>query len=134
MAVSGSKDYSITRADIVEAALRKIGEYDQGESIPGSESSAANVALNLMVKEWVARGIDIWLRDEVTLFLQPDTQSYSLGTAHMTTSYVETVLTNAEPASETVLAVTSSAGMTAADNIGIKLSDNSIHWDTIACC
>jgi hypothetical protein len=69
MAVSGSKDYSITRADIIEAALRKIGEYDAGEAVPGDETAAAAVALNLMVKEWVARGADIWLRDEITLFL-----------------------------------------------------------------
>ena len=78
MATSGSKDYSITRANIIEAALRKIGTYDQGETISGNETSAAAVALNLMVKEWAARGIDIWLRDEITLFLQPDTKSYAL--------------------------------------------------------
>lgn len=136
MAVSGSKNYSITRANIIEAALRKIGVYDQGESIPGSESSAADLALNLMVKEWVARGIDIWLRDEVTLFIANDTQSYSLGNAatdaHFTASYVETTLSSAESASATVLGVTSSTGMTASDNIGIKLDDNTIHWTTIS--
>jgi hypothetical protein len=33
MAVSGSKDFAITRADIIEGALRKTGAYDQGESI-----------------------------------------------------------------------------------------------------
>jgi len=75
MALSGSKSYSITRADIIEGALRKLGTYDQGEPVDGNETSAANTSLNLMVKEWVARGIDIWLREEVTLFLQPDTQS-----------------------------------------------------------
>lgn len=132
MAVSGSKNYSITRAGIIEAALRKIGVYDQGESIPGNESAAAATALNLMVKEWVARGIDIWLRDEITLFLQPDTKSYSLGSTHATRSYVETTLSGAEAASQTILSVTSSSGMTAADYIGIKLNDNTIHWDTIA--
>lgn len=132
MALSGSKDYSITRADIIGAALRKLGEFDQGESISGDETSSANIALNLMVKEWVARGIDLWLRDEITLFLQPDTQSYALGTAKATASYVETTLTAAVVASDTIMPVTSSTGMTAADNIGIKLDDNTIHWDTIA--
>jgi hypothetical protein len=132
MAVSGSKNYSITRADIVGAALRKIGVYDAGETISGPDNAAAATALNLMVKEWVARGIDIWLRDEVTLFLQPNTQSYALGSAYMTASYVETTLSSAASASATALSLTSSSGMTVADNIGIKLDDDTIHWDTIA--
>jgi hypothetical protein len=132
MALSGSKDYAITRADIIAGALRKLGAYDQGEAISGDETSAADVSLNLMVKEWVARGIDIWLRDEITLFLQPDTQSYALGTAHATGSYVETTLSAAEASGQTVISVTSSTGMTAADNVGIKMDDDTIHWSTIA--
>ena len=132
MATSGSKDYSITRAQIIEGALRKIGEYDQGESVPGDEVATAAVSLNLMVKEWVARGIDIWLRDEITLFLQPDTQSYALGTAHSTASYVETTLSAAEASGQTVISVTDSTGMTAADYVGIKMDDDTIHWSTIA--
>jgi len=132
MAESGSKDYAVTRATIIEAALRKCGVYDQGGSVPGDETSAASMALNLMVKEFMARGIDLWLRDEITLFLQNDTQSYALGTAHAALSYVETTLSSSLASSDTVVEVTSSTGMTAADNIGIKLTDNSIHWDTIA--
>jgi len=131
MAVSGSKNYAITRADIIEASLRKIGVYDAGESISGPDTSAATTALNLLVKELSAAGADIFLRDEITLFLQNDTQSYALGTTHSTRSFVETTLSAAGAASATVLSVTSSTGMTAADNIGIKLTDNSIHWDTI---
>ena len=48
MAVSGSKNFAITRADIIEGALRKSGAYDQGESISGDETHAANMALNLI--------------------------------------------------------------------------------------
>ena len=132
MALSGSKNYSITRANIIESALRKIGGYDQGESIPGDETSAADMALNLMVKEWTARGVDLWLRDEITLFLQPDQQSYALGTANATASYVETTLSAAEASGQTVISVTSSTGMTAADVVGIKMDDDTIHWSTIS--
>lgn len=135
MAVSGSKDYSVTRANIIEAALRKIGEYDQGEAISGDETAAASVALNLMIKEWSARGIDIWLRDDVTLFLQPDQQVYSLGPGssdHATVSHNETTLSSAAASGATSLSVTSSSGMSASDNVGIKLTDNTIHWDTIS--
>lgn len=131
MAVSGSKDYAITRADLIEGALRKCGAYDQGEAVTGDETAAASTALNLMVKFLSAQGADIWLRDSVTLFLQPNTQSYALGTAHATTSFVESTLNTTEIAGSTVWGITSTTGMTAADNIGLKLDDNSIHWTTI---
>lgn len=132
MAISGSKNYSITRADIIEAALRKTGSYDQGESIPGDETNAADLALNLMVKEWVARGVDIWLRDEITVFTQKGNKVYNLGTAHAARSYVETTSKGTISAGTTVWSITSSTGMTASDNIGLKLDDNSIHWTTIS--
>lgn len=132
MAVSGSKDFAVSGTQIVAGALRKTGNYDQGEPIPGDEFSAAYFALNTMVKEWVARGIDIWLREDITVFLQPGAKKYQLGTAHATTSYVETTLSAAAVISATVLTVGDTTGMTAADNIGVKLDDNSIHWDTIA--
>ena len=131
MAVSGSKDYSITRATIIEGALRKIGVYDSQESVSGDDTASATVALNLMVKEWVARGIDIWLRDDITLFLQPDQQTYLLGTANATLSHVETTLSSSAASGATALSMVSTAGMAASDNIGIKVDDNTIHWDTI---
>jgi len=132
MAVSGSKNFAVTRADIIEGALAKIGEYDAGEAIPGDETKRAAASLNLMVKSWVARGIDIWLRDEITVFLAADQQSYALGTDHATrTIQGETTLSSAATSTVTSLTVTSSSGMTAADNVGVKLNDNTIHWTTI---
>jgi len=134
MAVSGSKNYTITGTDIVNSALRKTGDYDIGEPVNGDETAAALTALNLMVKAWVARGVGLWLRDEVTLFLQKDIQSYTMGTsgtAESTTSYVETTLSAAEASGQTVISVTDSTGMTASDRVGIKMDDNSIHWTTI---
>lgn len=132
MATSGSKNYAITRSNIIEAALRKIGIFDAGDAVDGDDTTAASLALNLMVKEWAARGADIWLRDQITLFLQPDTKSYALGTTNATASYVETTLSAAEASGQTVISVTSSTGMTAADIVGIKMDDDTIHWSTIA--
>ncbi len=132
MAVSGSKDFSVTRADLIEGALRVIGEYDAGEAIPGDETAAAVSALNMMIKQWVARGADLWLRDEITLFLVPGQQSYALGTANATRTITgETTLTSSVTSGGTTLAVSSTTGMTTADNIGVKLNDNTIHWTTI---
>jgi len=132
MAVSGSKNYAITRADIIEAALRKTGQFDASETPAGEETASADTALNLMVKEWVARGVDIWLRDEITLFLAKDTQLYPLGTTNATASVdAETTLSSAHSIGASSLTVVSTTGMTVANNVGIKLDDNTIHWTTI---
>jgi len=135
MATSGSKNFTITRSDIITSALEKIGEYDIGEVPSGADTSSASRALNLMIMAWLTKGADLFLRETVTIFLQPQQQSYLLGpssTDHATTSYVETTLSAAEAAAQTVISVTSETGMTVADNIGIKLDDDSIHWSTIA--
>ena len=133
MAVSGSKDYAVTRTNIIEAAHRKIGIFDAGEPIDGPNNTASILALNLIVKELIVRGADIWLRDEITLFLQPDQKSYLLGATDKSTRTItgETTLGAAEASGQTVITVTSSAGMTAADVVGIKMDDDTIHWTTI---
>jgi len=133
MAVSGSKNFTITRTDIIGAALRKVGAFDSGDAIDASDSEDAALALNLMIKEWSARGIDVPWRETVTLFLQPDTQSYTIGPSgdHATSSYRETTLSAAAASGATTLTLTSTSGLTAADYIGIKLDSGSIHWTTI---
>ena len=136
MAVSGSKNFVVTRADIIEAALRKIGAYDQGESVDGADTVIASKALNMMVKAWLARGVDLHLRQTLTLFLQPNQESYTFSSTstdkYTNDTIVETTLSAAEASGQTVISVTSSTGMTANDVVGIKMDDNTIHWSTIA--
>ena len=133
MARSGTKDFSITRNDIINAALRKIGEWDSGESPSGPEVADAAQALNLLVKQFTAAGAEIWLQKEITLFLQDGQKSYLLGPTgdNVTESYVETALTDGEPGTETSIVVDSITGILDGDYIGIMQDDDSIHWDTV---
>lgn len=133
MAASGSKNFSVTRTDIVESAMRKTGQYDAGEAASAEEAADAVLALNILIKGWSARGIDLPWRSTITLFLQPGTQSYAIGPSgyHATSSYVETTLSTAEAAASALLGLTSTTGMTVNDHIGIKLDDGTIHWTTI---
>ena len=62
MAVSGSKDFAITTAEIVEGALLNVGVYDQGEAVDGDDTKTATRRLNLMTKAWVAEGVDVCTR------------------------------------------------------------------------
>lgn len=133
MAVSGSKNFTVTRTDLIYAALRKTGEFDSGETPAAGDIADAALALNLMVKEWSARGIDVPWREEITVFLQPGTQSYLIGPDgdHATTSYVETTLSTDEALGSSSLGLTSTTGINTSDYIGVKLDDGTIHWTTI---
>jgi hypothetical protein len=134
MARSGSKNFTYTRNDIIKAALRKIGEYDPGESPGADEVADAAFALNGLIQDFIVEGADIWLREELTLFVQKGQALYSVGPSgdHVTSSYGETTLSADEASGETVLSVTSVTGMVVGDYIGVKIDDGSIHWSTIS--
>jgi hypothetical protein len=135
VATSGSVDFTVTRNQIIEGAMRLLGVLGQGRSISAKETSDGAEALNMMVKSWQARNVGLWKNQTCTLFLKKSVSEYSLGTAsgaaHCTASHVETTLSADEATSSMVIDVTSSTGMTAADDIGIILDDGTIDWTTI---
>jgi hypothetical protein len=128
---SGVKAFSLTANDLIAAALKKIGVYEAGEPAQPDEIEDGRIALNLMLKSWPARGVDIQWRSTITVFLSEGTQSYSLGTAHATASYVETTLAADAATGVTTVNLTSTAGVNSADFIGIRLDDRTIHWTIV---
>jgi hypothetical protein len=81
MAFSGSKNFSVSRNDIITLALRKIGVADAADGPAAVEITAAALTLNTLVKEWTGEGLGLWLalchrqqrRDVVTHRQQPRT-------------------------------------------------------------
>ena len=136
MATSGSINYNSTRNELIQDALILIGVIGAEESIHEADLALANRFLNRMVKAWDAQGIHLWTYSEATLFLADGTNSYNMASASSDARWADTVydttLSAAEAASQTVLSVTDSTGMTAADICGIVLDDDTIHWTTIA--
>ena len=136
MATSGSVDFSVNRNEIIESAFRVLGVLGQGRSITAKETSDGAEALNMMIKSWQARDVGLWLHQRCTLFIEKDVYEYNLGSsasdANCTASFVQSTLSADEASSATVLDITSTTGMSASDNIGVILDDETIHWDTIA--
>lgn len=136
MATSGSKSFALTRNDIINAALRKVGEYDKGETPSGDETADASQALNILINELVGvLGAEIFLRTEMTLFVNKLQTQYGVGPNsgdHITESYVETTIAE-DPVdtATTVIVLTSATGISDGDYIGIKMDDGSIFWDTV---
>src|SRR3990167_7886152 len=138
MAFANSRDYteSYTAANIIERAVKRLGVMDSAESLPTAEQTDALVVLNLIVKEWSAKGADVWLRNTGHLFLpSPGTVgSYTVGTsgsAKFTSAYYVTTLAVDANAAATTIVVTDDTNMLNADVILIEQNDGTLKATTI---
>lgn len=134
MTTSGSVDFSVTRDQIITAALEEINDLAEGETISAARLAQCTLRLNSWVKSLMAQGAKLWAMKQATLFLEVGESTYSLGSTgdHCTNSYIQTTLSTDEAISSTSLSLTSYTGMAASDNIGIVLDDGTIHWTTIS--
>lgn len=59
-----TRDFNLTRNEIIESALRKVGALAPGEVVTGEASNAAQKALNTIVKEWQSKAVFLWTIQE----------------------------------------------------------------------
>ena len=69
MARSASANFTRTRSEIIQMALRKVGALRQGETPLADMNQEASDVLNVMVKSWQAEGIHLWTVEETTQIL-----------------------------------------------------------------
>lgn len=139
MATSGSYDYTVTAATIIDEMAEQIGYLAEGETIGSTFQASCLRSLNMLVKQWsgnfdFAPGLKAFSRKVGYVFLQKNQGSYLIGPSgnNATLSYVQTTLSTDEALGSTSLGLTSTTGMSASDYIGIELNDGSIHWTTIS--
>ncbi len=134
--LSGSVDFNQTRNEIVTDALILLGAIEEGET-PGADANTYAVRqLERMVKHWQGQGIHLWSRREATLFVTPSQASYELGPssadhAAEDNEIVRTTLSADAAASATSLTVTSITDIANADQLGVVLDDDTLHWTTV---
>lgn len=135
MARSGSYNFALDRDSIIKRAMQMINLININQTARGADHAYAVDILQSMIKLWQAEGIQMWNRKQATLFPAYQTQSYSISnsasSAHCANTYVNTTISTDEASGQTVLSITSTTGMTAADYIGIELDDGTRQWTTI---
>lgn len=132
MTTSSSTNFNTTRNEIIAAALTLLGVYRPGATISANDYTFCATQLNSMIKRWQTKGLHLWTEAEGTLCLTENQNIYTL--SDTTTDYIgkDTKHINLESdASGTSLTVTSTVGITAADNIIVALDDNTKHSTTI---
>src|SRR5689334_7321747 len=109
MATSGSADFSTTRDRIIKRALQIMGVLEAGEDPSAEDTQSCALALNTMVKEWMADGFKLWKIKQVIVFLSEDTEVYSLGDTgdHASVTTVKTELAAAASSGATSISVDS---------------------------
>lgn len=143
MATSGVKTWTMTRNEIIQAALRKLSAYDSSAGAATYEYTDAATALNAIVKEWSVEA-GLWMRQTTVLILSGK-RKYLLGPsgdhAFPQSLLLENEIASQEVSGQTVLSIEDDdwidyAGATAtkptSGNIGIRLDDGTMHWSTIS--
>jgi hypothetical protein len=74
MATSGSRDFNLDVAEVIEEAYERCGL----EVRTGYDARTARRSLNLMFAEWANRGLNLWTVKQATQSLTQGTSAYTL--------------------------------------------------------
>ena len=90
MATSGTKTWTLYVDEVIDEAMSRIGS----EPITGNEAKGARRSLNIMMRDWANRGIQLWTIDEATQTVTEGTANYTLDT--YTIGVTEAVISRTE--------------------------------------
>ena len=76
MATSGTKTWTLYVDEVIDEAVSRIGS----DPITGKEASSARRTLNIMMRDWGNRGVQLWTIDETTQTVTEGTANYTLDT------------------------------------------------------
>ena len=79
MATSGQSSWQLTRDEIINAALRKLGVLSEGVSANSDQLLTASQALNSLMKTLEAKGMPIWAINEYSFTTSTNISTYSIG-------------------------------------------------------
>jgi hypothetical protein len=138
LSTSGSYNYSVNRDQLIKDALILAGAVSQEDTPSSAVNEHAARQLNLMLKAWQPKGLNLWKVRHATLLLQQGTRSYNLGPSgdnfFLDSELVETevkVAITGAGGSNVSIDVDSTTSMVAGDVVGVELDDGSMHFTTI---
>ena len=151
MATSGTQLFKVNRDQLILSALRLCGAVDPEAAAVVSTTQTDNAAqaLNMMVKSWEAKGLQLWEKRYAVLFPQLNQSQYVLGSpgpsgdhaclsTPLGTGFVQTTVVSQTGLTLVVdtTSTVATAGIPAITiastwNIGIQQTDGSLFWTTV---
>jgi hypothetical protein len=80
--------YTVTRDQIISAALRKLGVVEMGTNPTSDMISNAAQSLNIMIKAWQSSGIKLWTVYEYSIPLTATKTTYTIGPTGTTSDVI----------------------------------------------
>lgn len=87
MAVSGTTNFTVSRDDVIKAAMRGLSVLEESASPTADSITNASMSLNLIIKNWQKEGIKLWTISEIAIPLSANKLSYSIGPAITTSDF-----------------------------------------------
>ena len=69
----------VTRDQLITDALQDLRQFGPADTVPPADITAAALKLNFCIKKWQTKGLLQWCRDIVTVPLQANKSSYTIG-------------------------------------------------------
>lgn len=79
MSLSGSTNFTVNRDELIASSYRLIRVIDPNEAPNARLYEAGAESLNLMLKAWMADGMQLWVLKDKTITLTQGKASYTLG-------------------------------------------------------
>jgi len=79
MSTTGTNTFTVTRDDIIKAALRILQVIGVGETPITEDYTNCTQALNIMIKSWSANDKPIWVVQDLSIPMVSGIASYQLG-------------------------------------------------------
>jgi hypothetical protein len=73
-------DFPVTQQQIIQAAMRQVGALDPAAQPTQFDYANIGLALNMLLKTWVAAGIPLWNVNTLTLPMVANQATYFMGT------------------------------------------------------
>lgn len=133
MTTSGSVDFSVSRDNLIDDALRLVGAIGPDDNSSTNQKTHSARILNMIAKGWQSYGCSLWARKTGYVFPQSDVNAINLGPSggHASTSYTHTTTSAASASGASTITVTSATGILTTYNIGIEQSDGTMQWTTV---
>ena len=74
-----STTFSVTRDEIIKMSLKECGAFGTGETPDTEDFTDASLALNIIIKSWIALGLPLWKITTVTVPLVANIITYQIG-------------------------------------------------------
>ena len=135
MSSSGITTFNMTTSQIIAESLQQIGYLGADQPTPAPEDYAsALITLNMMIKAWQAMGLNLWKKQDGTLFLQANQSVYDimLGGAAATQTYNTTQMSSTGAAGAGSISVVSGTGINIGDTILVNLDSGSFFQTTVS--